>query len=182
MADTAVLDGLGRNHYGSIPIPMLDLVYANANPPTVGNLDDFQYYAYTINDNSNFGITVPRDWLPTSNMLVQVYWGANETFAFAGASARWQIITEPIAWNGTVVLGSGTATTVNGVNQNVPAAARAVTTTTLTMDGTLLAVGNLVRIKLTRIAVSAGGVEVTAEPEVSRVVVHYARQFPAYSL
>ena len=181
MADTPVLMGLGQNHYGTIEVPIGDLAIGTS-PPVAGNTDLFRMYTFAaINDDSAFEILVPRDWLPGTNLSMQVYWACNETFALGSGEVRWQMITEPIAWAGTEVVGAGTATTVSGTDTNIPTLARQLTTTTLTIDGTLVAVGELVRVRLLRIAL-AGGADPVADPEVYRVVIHYTRKFPMFAI
>lgn len=171
-------NGVGQNHYGLIPIPMAALATGDTppDPVAVGNFDG---YSYDLADDSDFTYVVPDDYLDGTVMTLHIRWACNETYVAANGEIQWRAVYQTVADDQTQAVNAGTTAQVDSGDINIPATARYLTVTDLTMVAASFDAGDLVAVDIERIAL-VGGVNPTADAEIYGVTVRYTRVYPTY--
>ena len=140
-----------------------------AVPPSAGVLGAFPYDEYTIDDDSILSVPPSPSREPNTDIEVVISWGIDEAYATASGEIQWRIDWSAAAAGIGLDNPSYSGTVLSG-DINIPATAKALTRTTLTIPGTNIGQNDEVGITLKRVAID-GGANPTAEPGIVSVQV-----------
>lgn len=143
-------------------------------PPTKSNIDGFVTWEFTINDDTRIHFKVPDEWFTGSDITIQGIWSCGEDEALNNGLANWQTTWEAVETDGTEAIGAGATATDTTGDTSIPATANSpLTSTFATIDGTLINRQDILSLEISRIALTGGGANPVAEPELIAIVVKY---------
>jgi hypothetical protein len=142
-----------------------------ATAPTEVIVGNFDVWEFGIGDDSVFTVHVPHDWCPGTDIVVNIDWQVNEAYAVNSAEVRWRIVYASIPHDGAEAIDAA-GTTVNSADINVPATARGLIETALTIASADIAAGDQMGITLSRIAL-VGGNNPAVEPGITDLHIEY---------
>ena len=119
---------------------------------------------------------VPENADLTANMSVKLYWHINEAYALGSGEVQWSCAYSAVPSDATeAVDGAGYTGDLDAGDVNIPATAKYLTVTTLgTLTGTSLAVGDIVGLEFSRVALDDGSAP-TADPVAILLTVDYTK-------
>jgi len=162
------LSGSGRVEQGFL-IP-LDALGRGATAPTLVRLGNFAGYEFDIGDDGYFNFEVPYSWDSTTPIYVKIHWYINEAYATASGEIKWQIDYTACA-EGVDTADGATAALDTG-DINIPTTAKTLTENDITIPANVLAIDDVVGIKIVRAALTAG-TNPTAKPTIIGLEVGY---------
>ena len=138
-------------------------------PPTPGSFGCFAYEEYTINDDSIINVHGNLRREANTDIEIEIGWACDETYATANGEIQWQIQWAVIPEDASVAIDNPTysGTVVSG-DLNIPAVARGLTHTAITIPGTNIGQNDEIGFILKRIDID-GGTDPTAEPGITCV-------------
>jgi len=171
-------DGLGipQNQYRTFEIDILNLATGTVPPDAVAR-DRFRGYSFDINDDGDFEFKVPQDWVPGTDINVDILWCINEDYATTVGEIKWRLNWESVANDGTQLVGTGTAGQESLTDVAVPTLSLQLTESIYTIAAADLARRDLVRCFASRVALTGGGANPVADPEIYSVTIEYAAFF-----
>lgn len=145
-----------------------------SNAPTKVITGDYPGMEYAITDSSLVAFRVPRSADLTEDLTIKFKWYINEAYAARDGEIQWGCAYSAVASDeGTVVDAAGYTGDLSSGDQDIPAVAKSMATTTIgTLTGTSLNAGDVVGLEFSRIAID-GGYNPAAKPTVVLLVVEY---------
>lgn len=154
-----------------IDIPLTGFGKGVAAPATV-YLGNYIGYEYSIDDTAYYSTEVPYDWDTTSDLLVEIHWYINEAYATApNGEVRWNMLYTATKEDSSEAVDAGT-TTVDGGDENIPATAKYLVHTELTIPAAALQAHDVIGLQIKRVAL-AGGNNPTAKPTLVGALIEY---------
>ena len=154
----------------SIPIANANLGKGNTAPSQV-IVGNYNVWQFNINDDSVFTFHLPHDWAAGTDVVVNVDWQIDEAYATNSGEVRWQIIWSAIPHNASEAIDVA-GTPQHSGDIDIPATARYLIETGLTIPGGSLAADDQIGITLSRVAIG-GGNNPTADPGVPDIHIEY---------
>jgi len=144
---------------------------SGATETLLGNYDG---WAYSINDEMVSSLEIPDDWDSSTDLEIKIYWYIDEAYATNNGEVRWQVEWSATPPDDTEVIDAPTHTgTVDFGDTDISATAKhLVRTASGTIPAGSLSEGDLVGLKLKRVAL-VGGSNPTAEPVVVNLEVEF---------
>ena len=156
-----------------------DVIQDGTTAPTRNIVGRFVVQEFTIGDDGLIQFALPVDY-NGSGLTLKADWGCNEAYATNSGEVKWQgdWAAAPVGetWDAPTHTG-----TFDSGDINIPATAqeRLLSTVGTIANGSLSA-GDVVGIKVSRVALT-GGVDPTAEPYLSRLVLEWTSDSPVKS-
>ena len=159
--------GKARN-YKTIKVFTAAELQRGSTPPSSGPgltvIGNFSFEQYTINDDSilNLAILAERD--EGTDITITIRWAVNEAYSINSAEVQWQVEWSAVPDDGSEALDNPTHFgTVTSGDINVPAIAKAVQETNITIPGTNILNTDGFGFTLKRVAL-VGGNDPAVEP------------------
>ena len=144
-----------------------------STPPDSNTVGNYLYFQYDIGDDSKINMPMPFDWVVGTDLMVAIRWGINEAYATANGEVQWRVNWSAVPNDGSEAIDSPTHSgQVDSGDINIPATAKTIQQTEITIPGTNIIANDEFGIKLSRIAL-VGGVNPTADPGIICVGVVY---------
>jgi len=155
-----------------IHLPLVGLG-TGGTAPTLTRLGNYAGYAFTISDDSYFSLESPIDRAAGTDITLSLYWYINEAYVTNSGEVRWQVKWSATPDSSTEAVDAAVHNaTVAGSDENIPATAKFLTKTSLTITGTNIVADDIIGLLISRIALT-GGANPTAEPVIVRVEAYY---------
>jgi len=140
-------------------------------PPDSGVLGNFSFEEYTIDDDSILNTAIWDSRENSTDILVYIRWGIDEAYATNSGEIQWQIEWSTVPDDSSEPLDSPIHSgTVQSGDLNIPATAKTILETILTIPGDDITNGDELGISLSRIDID-DGTDPTAEPGVVIVAI-----------
>jgi len=135
---------------------------------------DYGGISFGIGGANGVVFRVPEDADLTANLSVKLYWHIDEAYAAGNGEVQWACAYSAAPSDETeAVDGAGYTGDLDASDQNIPATAKYLTVTTIgTLTGTSLAVGDIVGLDFSRVALDDGS-NPTADPVAILLTVDY---------
>ncbi len=151
----------------------LDALGRGATAPTLVRLGSYAGYEYDIGDDSHFSFEVPSEWKTNTDIKVGLHWYCNEAYALNSGEVRWQGIYACTPEGGGETVDAPTHTaTVNTGDVNIPATAKHLVESYLTIPAASIAAHDVIGVLLSRVALGAGN-NPTAKPTIISVEISF---------
>ena len=152
-----------------------------ATAPTLVRIGSYTGYEFDIGDDGYFEFEVPNEWNGTTDIKIGLHWYCDEDYVTNSGEVQWQGIYACTPERSTEPLDAPTHTdTVVSGDVNIPATAKYLEETYLTIPAAALAYHDIVGVLISRIALVAGA-NPTAKPTiVSAEVSYYSNKLGEY--
>lgn len=159
---TVKTDGeIELNGTGRVKVPIKIFTSAEmqrgATPPSSAILGNFSFEQYTINDDSvlNLAVLSARD--EGTDIEIVIRWAIDEAYATNSAEVQWQVEWSAVPDDGSEQLDNPTHFgTVKSGDINIPATAKTIQETTITIPGTNILNSDEFGFTLKRVALDGG--------------------------
>jgi len=143
--------------------------------PTATQTGDYPGEAFTIGDSSVVVFQVPEGADLSEDINVHLRWYCSEAYATNSGEIQWKCAFSAIPYDDTeAVDGAGYTGDLDPGDDDLPATAKFLTTTTLgTLTGSSLALGDIVALEFSRVAIDGGNNPTAGEPVAVLLTVEY---------
>lgn len=149
------------------------MLETGSTPPDSGIIGNYEFFQYDIGDDSVFNIPLPLGWEVGTDIIVAVRWAIDEAYATASGEVQWRVAWSATPDDASEALDSPTHSgTVDSGDVNIPATAKTLTETQITIPGTNITADDELGVTFSRIAIS-DGTDPTADPGVISVALIY---------
>lgn len=154
-----------------VQIPLTAFGKGVAAPATV-YIGNYIGWEYTINDTTYYSTEIPLDWDSTSGLNIELHWYIDEAYGTApNGEIRWNLIYTATKEDGSETVDAVT-TTIDSGDINIPATAKRLVQTLLTIPAASLQSHDVIGIQVKRVAL-VGGNNPTAKPTLIGAMIEY---------
>jgi hypothetical protein len=146
---------------------------SGTTPPDSGTLGNYEFFLYDIGDDSVFNIPTPPGWEVGTDFTLRIRWAIDEAYATGSGEVQWRADWSATPNDESEALDSPTHSgQVDSGDQDIPATAKTLKQTDITIPGTNIAADDELGITLSRIAIGDGS-DPTADPGIISVALVY---------
>lgn len=143
-------------------------------PPDSAVVGRYNVYYFDIGDDTIINFPLPTNYVVGSDIEVHIRWMINEAYATANGEIQWRVDWSATPNDSSEAIDGPTHTgQVNSTDINIPATAKTIKETTITIPGTNIIATDEIGLDIERIAIN-DGTNPTADPGVICIGIKYA--------